>query len=335
MREYEKLQKTSENRMKPRSYYIPAGVSEYKLLNGEWDFAYYSRDIDVPDNNPCGIYKRTFDIDKKWGKLYFVFEGVATCAFLYINEHYVGFTQGSHLQAEFNITEYVTEGKNTVVVKVLKWCCGSYLESQDCFRFNGIFRDVYILQRPENHLGDIEIIPNDKNIRIKTDKTFRVSIYQENTLLVCRNANEEFSYKVEKPIYWNAENPFLYTVVLERNGEIITLTTGLRKIEISDKYELLINGTSVKLFGVNHHDTHKYNGWCQADAELYQDLKLMKELNINCVRTSHYPPTPKFIQICDELGLYVICETDIETHGIIRRYPNVEYIVLLIPNGSV
>ena len=365
VREYENIQKTSENRMKPRSYYIPAGVSEYKLLNGEWDFAYYSRDIDVPDkiekwdkipvpscwqlhgyenpnytninypypvdipyvpdNNPCGIYKRTFDIDKKWGKLYFVFEGVATCAFLYINEHYVGFTQGSHLQAEFDITDYVTEGENTVVVKVLKWCCGSYLESQDCFRFNGIFRDVYVLQRPENHLEDIEIIPNDKNIHIKTDKTCIVNIYQENTLLVCGNADEEFIYEVENPIYWNAEKPFLYTVVLERNGEHITFKTGLRKIEISDKYELLVNGITVKLYGVNHHDTHKYNGWCQTDEELYQDLQLMKELNINCVRTSHYPPTPKFIQMCDEIGLYVICETDIETHGILRRYPNVDY----------
>ncbi len=365
MRVYENLQVTSENRMKPRSYYIPTGVSEYMLLNGEWDFAYYSRDIDVPqeienwdkipvpscwqlygyenpnytninypypvdipyvpDDNPCGIYKRTFDIDKKWGRLYFVFEGVASCAFLYINGSYVGFTQGSHLQAEFDITDYVTEGTNTVVVKVLKWCCGSYLESQDCFRFNGIFRDVYVLQRPENHLGDIEIIPKDKSIHVKVDKTSKINIYQEDTLLVSENVDTELDYEVERPILWNAEKPFLYTVVLESNGEIISFKTGLRKIEISDNYELLINGTSVKLFGVNHHDTHKYNGWCQTDEELYHDLKLMKELNINCVRTAHYPPTPKFIQMCDEMGFYVICETDIETHGMLRRYPNVAY----------
>lgn len=365
MRVYENLQVTSEYRMKPRSYYIPTGVSKYMLLNGEWDFAYYSRDIDVPeeienwdkipvpscwqlygyenpnytninypypvdipyvpDDNPCGIYKRTFDIDKKWGRLYFVFEGVASCAFLYINSSYVGFTQGSHLQAEFDITDYVTEGTNTVVVKVLKWCCGSYLESQDCFRFNGIFRDVYVLQRPENHLGDIEIIPNDKSIHVKVDKTSKVNIYREDTLLVSENVDAEFDYEVEHPILWNAEKPFLYTVVLESNGEIISFKTGLRKVEISDNYELLINGTSVKLFGVNHHDTHKYNGWCQSDEDLYQDLKLMKELNINCVRTAHYPPTPKFIQMCDEMGFYVICETDIETHGMLRRYPNVAY----------
>ena len=351
--------------MKPRSYYIPTGVSEYMLLNGEWDFAYYSREIDVPDeieqwdkipvpscwqlygyenpnytninypypvdipyvpdDNPCGVYRRIFNVDKKWGKLYFVFEGVATCAFLYINNKYVGFTQGSHLQAEFDITNYVVEGENTVVVKVLKWCCGSYLESQDCFRFNGIFRDVYILQRPEEHLNDIEIIPNDKSIHIKADQSYMVRIYRENTLLVCANADAEFDYEVENPTYWNAEKPFLYIVALEKNGEQITFKIGLRKLEISDKYELLVNGVPVKLYGVNHHDTHKYNGWCQTDEELYQDLQLMKELNINCVRTAHYPPNPKFIQMCDEIGLYVICETDIETHGILRRYPNVEY----------
>ena len=365
VREYENLQKTSENRMKPRSYYIPTGVSEYKVLNGEWDFAYFNRDIDVPekienwnkipvpscwqlhgyenpnytninypypvdipyvpDDNPCGIYKRTFDIDKKWGKLYFVFEGVATCAYLYINDNYVGFTQGSHLQAEFDITDYVTEGENTVVVKVLKWCCGSYLESQDCFRFNGIFRDVYLLQRPEEHLGDIEIIPNDKNIHIKTDQVFEVSIYHGDTLLVSTHADKEFKYDVENPILWNAEKPFLYTVVLEKNSEQIMFKIGLRKLEISDEYELLMNDVPIKLYGVNHHDTHKYHGWCQTDDELYQDLQLMKELNINCVRTSHYPPTPKFIQMCDEIGLYIICETDIEAHGILRRYPNVDY----------
>ncbi len=365
MREYENLQKTSENRMRARSYYIPSGVSKYTLLNGQWDFAYFSRDIDVPekiekwdcipvpscwqlygyenpnytninypypvdipyvpDDNPCGVYKRTFDIEKKWGRLYFVLEGVSSCAYLYINNSYVGFTQGSHLQAEFDITDYVNEGNNTVVVKVLKWCCGSYLESQDFFRFNGIFRDVYILQRPENHLRDIEIFPNDKQIHIKVDQPSNVQIFREEQLLVSEKVDIEFFYTVENPISWNAEKPFLYTIVFERDGEIITLKTGLRKIEISEKYELLINGTSVKLFGVNHHDTHKYNGWCQTDEELYQDLKLMKELNINCIRTSHYPPTPKFIQMCDEMGFYVICETDIETHGILRRYPNVEY----------
>ncbi|MBQ8794024.1 MAG: hypothetical protein IJZ63_04700 [Clostridia bacterium] len=185
MRVYENPFKTSENRCAPRSYYIPSGVSEYNLLNGVWNFKYFEREIEVPekidnwdsipvpscwqtegydivnytnqeypypvdmpyvpDENPCGVYNREFIIEKLWGKVYFVLEGVASCAFLYINGKYVGFTQGSHLQAEFDITEYVIEGSNDITVKVLKWCCGSYLEDQDFFRMNGIFRDCYIL----------------------------------------------------------------------------------------------------------------------------------------------------------------------------------------------
>lgn len=365
MRVYENFFKTNENRLNPRSYYIPKGVSEYKLLNGEWDFAYFERDIDVPekiekwdkitvpscwqlkgydnpnytninypypcdppfvpDDNPCGVYSREFEIENKWGKVYFVFEGVSSCAFLYINDKYVGFTQGSHLAAEFDITDFVNNGKNNVVVKVLKWCVGSYLEDQDAFRYNGIFRDVYILQRPENHIVDAEIIPNDKAINVKISGEANIKIFEKDCLIYDKNINNEFSFTPENPILWNAEKPFLYTVVLERNGEILEFKTGLRKIEISSKYELLINGVSVKLHGVNHHDTSKFNGWCQTKEELRKDLELMKELNINCVRTAHYPPHPEFIAMCDEMGFYVVCETDIETHGFLRRLPNVEY----------
>ncbi|MCQ2440746.1 MAG: DUF4981 domain-containing protein [Clostridia bacterium] len=365
MRIYEDVLKTSKNRLLPRSYYIPTGISEYMLLNGEWNFAYFSRDIDVPeriekwdkitvpscwqclgyenpnytninypypcdppfvpDDNPCGIYERNFEINKLWGKVYYVFEGVATCAFLYINGKYVGFTQGSHLQAEFDITDFVTTGKNTVRVKVLKWCVGSYLEDQDCFRFNGIFRDTYILQRPQNHIRDIKIIPNAKEFNIKLDKTANVKIFDGQNLLCEKTNIKELNIAVENPVLWNAEKPYLYNIQVEKDGEIINLKSGLRDIKISDKYELLINGQSVKLHGVNHHDTHPTNGWYQTDEELKKDLILMKELNINCVRTSHYPPTPKFLNMCDELGFYVILETDIETHGFLRRYPNVPY----------
>ncbi len=366
MRFYENPIKTSENRLNSRSFYIPEGVSEYKLLNGEWNFAYFDRDIDVPekidrwdkipvpscwqlegydnpnyaninypfpvdipfvpDDNPCGVYNREFELSKKWGKVYFVFEGVSSCASLYINDTYVGFTQGSHLQAEFDITEYISEGLNTVTVKVLKWCCGSYLEDQDAFRYNGIFRDVYILQRPENHISDVEIIPNAENFNIKLDGKANVQIFDGKELLCEESIEDTFLFTPENPVLWNAEKPYLYTIKLERNGEILTFKSGLRSIQISDEYELLINGVSVKLRGVNHHDTSKLRGWCQTDDELRRDLELMKELNINCVRTAHYPPTPRFIQMCDEIGLYVICETDIETHGFLRRLPDVDYV---------
>ena len=359
MRIYENPEKTSENRLPARSYYIPKGCSEYKLLNGEWDFAYFENEMEipdtiekwdeipvpsvwqlegygnpnysninypypcdppyVPDENPCGIYRRKFNIDKKWGKVYFCFEGVASCAFLSINGNYVGFTQGSHLRAEFDITKFVIEGENEVTVRVTKWCVGSYLEDQDCFRYNGIFRDVYILQRPKNHIWDVEIIPTSTSINIKLNGDAKLKIFEGEKLLISGGMENEFSYNPKTPILWNAEKPFLYTVEISRAGEIITFKTGLRDIKISDSYELLINGQSVKLFGVNHHDTSKYRGWCQTEEELRKDLTLMKELNINCVRTSHYPPHPKFISMCDEMGFYVICETDIETHGFARR----------------
>ncbi len=365
---YEDILKTSENRLSPRSYYIPRGCSEYILLNGEWNFKYFTRDIDapedvadiadwdkipvpscwqilgyenpnytnvnypysydppfVPDENPCGVYKKEFEIENLWGRVYYVLEGVASCAFVYVNGKYVGFTEGSHLQAEFDITDFVKNGKNTLYVKVLKWCVGSYLEDQDFFRFNGIFRDTYLLQRPEGHISDVEIIPNDKNFDIKFEGEAVVRIFDGETLLCEMAVSGGICYTVENPVLWNAEKPYLYTIEIERDGEIVPFKSGLRKIEISSDYEILINGQSVKLHGVNHHDTHPNNGWCQTDEELLADLKLMKKLNINCVRTSHYPPTPKFLQMCDELGFYVVLETDIETHGVLRRYPNVSY----------
>lgn len=362
MRSYENPEKTSENRLPARSCYIPQGRSEYQLLNGEWDFAYFERDIDVPENirqwdkipvpscwqlygydnpnysninypypydipyvpddNPCGVYRREFELAEKWGRVYFVFEGVSSCAFLSVNGAYVGFTQGSRLQAEFDITDFVKKGVNTVTVRVLKWCCGSYLEDQDEFRYNGIFRDVYLLQRPENHIRDVELIPDDRQISVRLDGKARLKIFENETLLCDTEFENEFSYSPQAPILWNAEKPFLYTVQLEREGELICLKAGMRRIEISDRYELLINGVPVKLHGVNHHDTSKHGGWCQTEAQLRKDLELMKELNINCIRTSHYPPAPKFIQMCDKLGFYVICEADLESHGVNRRIPN-------------
>lgn len=365
MRIYENINKTSDNRLKTRAFYIPKGISEYIKLNGIWNFAFFEENYDlpekvekwdkikvpscwqlegyenpnycninypfpidppyVPDKNPCGVYQRSFNIEKLWGKVYFVFEGVASCAFLYINDRYVGFTQGNHFSAEFDITDYAKEGENTVTVKVLKWCVGSYLEDQDHFRYNGIFRDVYLLQRPFNHITDVEIIPNSEAINIKIDGTANATILDGDNVIYNGLISEKLVFAPQNPILWNAEKPHLYTVLLSRCGEEIVLKTALRKIEISPEYELLINGVPVKLHGVNHHDTSKYNGWCQTENELRKDLCLMKKLNINCVRTAHYPPTPQFMEMCDELGFYVICETDIETHGFVRRYADVVY----------
>lgn len=365
MRIYENVLKTSENRLPQRAYYIPKGKSEYKLLNGEWRFSYYTRDIDVPesidkwdtisvpscwqalgyenpnytninypypydppyvpDDNPCGVYEKDFEIESLWGKVYYVLEGVSSCAFVYVNGEYVGFTQGSHLQAEFDITAFVNQGKNTLRVKVLKWCAGSYLEDQDFFRFNGIFRDTYILQRPENHIVDAYVEAKDGRVIVTADRSAEVTLIDMSGNVIGTATGDKTEIAVESPILWNAEKPYLYTVKLEKDGEIIEIETGFRTIEISKTFQLLINGVSVKLHGVDHHDTHPTNGWYETDEELEKELLLMKELNINCIRTSHYPPTPYFMNLCDRIGFYVILETDIETHGAVRRRSDIPY----------
>ncbi len=366
MRKYENFNQTSENREPQRAYYIPYDTLEkalegkkensayYRLLNGRWNFAYFKRDIDVPesitawdtvfvpscwqtlgyenpgytnvnyphpvdapyvpDDNPCGVYSRSFCIDAKWKsrKTYIVFEGVSSCMFLYINGKYVGFTQGSHLQAEFDISEFINEGTNTVTAKVLKWCLGSYLEDQDFFRYSGIFRDVYLLSREEDHIKDVFIKADTKAI---TADVQDYDIYDNGVKVE----------NLDNPVLWNAENPHLYTVVVKGKTEYIPFYVGMREVAVSEKSELLINGTPVILKGVNHHDTHPKNGYCMTEDELLADLKAMKKLNINTIRTSHYPPTPEFLNMCDKMGFYVIDETDIETHGFIQRYASEPY----------
>ena len=365
MRNYENPQKTSENRLEARSWYIPEGEGVFRPLNGEWRFAFFENgdkagNIEewetievpscwqtkgyerpnytninypfpcdppyVPDINPMGVYERSFELTDGSLDTYLVFEGVSSVAEVYINGKYVGFTEGSHLMSEFDITEFVSSGTNTVRVNVRKWCCGSYLEDQDAFRYNGIFRDVYILSRPHGHLFDIDIKARDNKIYCSSDAEFSAELYDGDHLLERGNSlNGELAFTVPEPKLWTAETPELYTVKLCTEGETITRRVGFRTIAISDDNELLINGTPVKLKGVNHHDTDPEKGWTMSSADILRDLKLMKRLNINCVRTSHYPPSPEFLDYCDELGLYVILETDIETHGFVRRYANVGY----------
>ena len=364
MRDYENPLRLHENREKQRAYYIPYHSLEaalggdktkseyYRSLNGDWDFKFFKRDLDVtenitewdkipvpscwqlygyetpvytninypypvdppyvPDENPCGVYRTYFDISDNWfkRKTYILFEGVCSCFELYVNGEYVGFSQGSRMQAEFDIENYLKYGKNELRVKVYKWCFGSYLEDQDCFRFNGIFRDVYLLSREQNHIKDIDIHADDKNIHVSCGD---YTIYDMNGSIA----------DMSNPILWNAENPYLYTVIVRGKTEFIPIKTGMRIISVSDRFELLINGTAVKLKGVNHHDTSPYTGYTMSDGDIRNDLLKMKELNINTIRTSHYPPTPEFLNMCNELGFYVVDEADLETHGLITRTPNI------------
>ncbi len=343
---YESLEKALEGDRKKSAY--------YKLLNGLWDFAFFERDSDVPEvinfrekipvpscwqlygyekpgytnvvypypidppyvatDNPCGVYSVEFELTKDWTKResYIVFEGVCSCMFLCINGKYVGFTQGSRFQAEFDISSFVKQGKNVLTAYVLKWCVGSYLEDQDCFRFNGIFRDVYLLSREKGHIKDIRVQADTETI------TADAPVYK---IFDAEGKETDLS----EPILWNAEKPYLYTVVVFGETEYIPFKVGMRSIAVSEKKELLINGVSVKLKGVNHHDTNPYTGYCMTEDDIRKDLEAMKKLNINMVRTSHYPPTPEFLNICDEMGFYVMDETDLETHGFAENYTTTGY----------
>ena len=238
-----------------------------------------------------------------------VLEGVSSCFYLYMNGDYVGFSQVSHMQSELRLTDYLKKGTNRLTLKVLKWCAGSYLEDQDFLRLSGIFRDVYLLSRGKGHIRDIEITIDRYHISCSVPYT----LYDGNVPVD----------DLEHPVMWNAENPYLYTLVAEQAGEYIPVKVGFRDICVSPCRELLINGTSVKLKGVNHHDTHPVKGYALTEEDLYNDLVQMKKLNINTIRMSHYPPSPYLLELCDEMGFYVIDETDLETHGFCTR--NTEY----------
>ena len=358
MRKYENLGMISENREPQRSYYIPQ--SGYALLNGEWRFKFYECDFEeeyidkdwdriqvpscwelcgygnpnyvnvayphpvnppyIPTKNPMGVYERTFEVEDNKRETYIVFEGVSSCLELFINGEYVGYSQGSHLQAEFNISGFVRIGTNTVCVKVRKWCSGSYLEDQDSFRFHGIFRDTYLLSRPVGHIKDINITTDDNIIKVTFDGEAVVRLYDGSKILLGeQKAKETVEFEVENPTWWNAEKPYLYELEFTYKDEVISQKVGFVNYSVNEKCEFLVNGIPVKIKGVNHHDTHHEKGWVMSDEDILKDLKLMKSLNINAIRTSHYPPTPKFLSLCDEMGFYVILETDLEEHGFVNR----------------
>lgn len=367
MRTYERPEATSQNRMPARSYYIPEGCGSLTSLNGRWNFAFFENGdyIDeithwdtipvpscweaqgyehpnytninfpfpcdppyVPDINPAGVYERAFLIPDTAMRHYIVFDGVCSCAELYINGSFVGSTQGSHLTAEFDISGFVHTGENTIRVYVRKWCCGSYLESQDFIRFHGIFRDVSLLSRPKGHIFDIDIRTQGDLALCQADRPFTLRLYDHGRLLAeeASDPDGRCSLPVNDAILWNAEEPYLYTAEFHAQGEIIRRSFGFREISRSDEHEILINGSPVKFRGVDYHSTHPTKGWTTSQEDIIRDLTLMKQLNINCIRTSHYPPEPYLLDLCDEMGFYVMLETDLECHGFIRRYANVEYV---------
>ncbi|NSW90389.1 MAG: DUF4981 domain-containing protein [Firmicutes bacterium] len=331
----------------------------------------------VPDNNPVGLYRREFTIPSGWDsrQVFLVFEGVCSAFYVYINGQKVGFSKGSHIPAEFNITEFVRCGNNTVAVEVYQWSDASYMEDQDMWRLNGIFRDVYLISVPQVYIRDFSVrtrldescidatlnikaflkkgegflrnevrdevkdeirnevyslslsllddkgmaVPDDKGEPI-IDRKIAHSIAFDKSNETSDETSIEAILNILNPKKWSAEDPYLYKLILvlkDKKDNIIEVVgedIGFRQVEIKDK-QLLINGVPIKIKGVNRHDFHPDKGYAVSLEDMEKDIVIMKQHNINAVRTSHYPNDPRFLDLCDRYGLYVIDEADLETHG--------------------
>ena len=286
----------------------------------------------VPQDIPCGAYVHTFDYsrDEKASRAFLNFEGVDSCFYVWINGSYVGYSQVSHMTSEFDITDVLQDGTNTVTVLVMKWCDGSYLEDQDKFRMSGIFRDVYILKRPEQAISDYHIKTKieDMIAKVELDMKFyfpvnvKISIEDRNGAVVAVGSIAEEGaavLEIASPELWNTENPYLYKLILETENEVIVDHIALRKIEIKDQV-IYLNGQKIKFRGVNRHDSDPVTGFTISREQIITDLTLMKQHNFNAIRSSHYPNVPFFYEMCDKYGFMVIDEADIEAHGPFMLY---------------
>lgn len=282
----------------------------------------------VPTVNPCGAYVRTFTYEKndKAKKAFLNFEGVDSCFYVWLNGTFVGYSQVSHATSEFDVTDVIREGENTLSVLVVKWCDGSYLEDQDKFRMSGIFRDVYLLTRPEEGIQDyfVKAIPSGdyKDGTVEISFTYRnlqvpveVALFTQGGEEIAHvTAEGSVSIPVKGAHLWSAEDPYLYKLVLTTADEAITDYVGIREIH-TENGVLYINGVKVKFHGTNRHDSDPVTGFAISMDQIKKDLILMKEHNMNAIRTSHYPNAPHFYQLYDRLGFYVIDEADNESHG--------------------
>ncbi|WEG11738.1 glycoside hydrolase family 2 TIM barrel-domain containing protein [Pullulanibacillus sp. KACC 23026] len=307
----------------------------------------------LPEDQPMGFYKRQFDIPMNWDskEIFLVFEGVDSAFHLWVNGQPVGYSQGSHLHSEFNITDLLKVGENQLAVQVYQWSTGSYLEDQDKWRMSGIFRDVYLIAEPKFFIRDIYVKTQlekvnqkgclDVQISLENQTSNQMELDRQALKLTLLHPDNEviferkidkladhtsidglFHYKipVDEPKCWSAEEPFLYSLVLtlldsnETVTEIKSVKTGFREIEIRSG-RLLVNGTPITIKGVNRNEFDPKLGYVVTVDSMIKDIKLMKQHNINAVRTSHYPNDTRWLDICDKYGLYVIDEADLETHG--------------------
>ena len=284
-----------------------------------------------PEDCSVGVYRRFFNAKK--GKNHILtFLGVAGALDVFVNGKYVGYSEGSHNTSEFELNEFLIDGENELVAVVHKFSNGTYLECQDMFRNNGIFRDVLLTATGENSIYDFEVKTEYKDgkydltvlpsLKLSSECEFSAAIIEKElskTVNVSPKKIEKISFTDLEVDEWSAEIPNLYTLIitLSKEGKItecIRKRIGFKHIEIKGN-EFFFNNEKVKMLGVNHHDTNPKKGYAMSLEDMERDVKVFKEYNVNCVRTSHYPPDPAFLDFCDEYGVYVVDEADIETHG--------------------
>ncbi|MCD7873262.1 MAG: hypothetical protein LUG21_08265 [Clostridiales bacterium] len=299
---------------------------------------------DFPEDCPAGVYIKNFSVNKSDGNYILSFLGVASCYDVFLNGMYIGYSEGSHNTGEFEITKFVKDGENELVAVVHKWCTGTYLECQDMFRNNGIFRDVLLIHTDDNSIYDFEAKTTKKKdgsyildvipvFKITDEVTFAAELRNDNEIIASKSINvcpgkvDKLTFDVLDVEEWSAEIPKLYNLYLSlsKNGKIIEIIRkriGFRNIEINENV-FYLNGKKIKLLGVNHHDSNPKLGYVMSVEDMERDVRLFKEYNVNCVRTSHYPPDAVFLDLCDEYGIYAVDEADIECHGVNEIYrPN-------------
>ena len=311
----------------------------YKNVGYSWSTQFDTNPPYIEErNNYTGSYRRTFAIPADWkGMKTYVHIGSATSNVkVWVNGKYVGYSEDSKVAAEFDVTPYLKPGeKNLVAMQVMRWCDGSYLEDQDFWRFTGIARECYLYARPQAHVGDLFIIPDlDKNYKngsltIRTSvaneggKTLRFTLKDaagKQVATATATAGEvECTMKVKAPNKWTAETPYLYTLTTElidgdKVLEAIPQKVGFRKVEIKNA-QLLVNGKNVYFKGADRHELDPDGGYVVSVERMIQDIRIMKQLNINAVRTCHYPDDPRWYDLCDQFGIYLVAEANVESHG--------------------
>lgn len=318
------------------------GDPVYKNVGYAWNNQFHSRPPFVESaNNHVGSYRRSFDLPSDWkGQQIYLNVGSATSnLYVWINGKFAGYSEDSKMAAEFDITKYLKPGKNLIAMQIYRWCDGSYLEDQDFWRLSGIGRDVYLYARPALHMEDIFIIPDlDTDYRNgKLDVTANVSRSGGEVEMELVDGNGKpvekknvkpdgkgvihTVFEVENPAKWSAEDPNLYTLVLTlKSGnkvlEVIPQRVGFRKIELKKELgQIWVNGKPVLFKGTDRHEMDPLTGYVVSRERMIQDIRIMKENNLNAVRTCHYPDSPEWYELCDEYGIYLVCEANVESHG--------------------